>query len=255
MFKNDRHLAGLISLSDNILDLSTPPSSLCDSINTTNNNNNNVLKLSTLRESVLKAALQLKESLTEGTRLTDEIEMQKRIRIILHLRTAENNQPIPTFSLFEDGFFANWSPSETNLSTTDRNLMVLSHVVFTVLKRWNILLPVRSRKTSSIGGLFYPTKSLLGEAVTKMPPPGFPHPPGMNPHTVRPANSVHQGLTSTQQAPLVTSGAVAAKKSPPNAENVWGSAPPVLSYSQVLNLPKQVPNTFQISLLRNVKLA
>jgi len=240
MFKNDRHLAGLISLSDNILDLPPPPDL-----------NGSGLKLSTMRESVVKVAHQLKESLEEGTRLADEMEMQKRIRILLHLRSAENNQPVPTFALFEDGFYANWAMTETNLSTTDRNLMVLSHLVFTILKRWNIPLPVRTNRTASVGGLFYSSKSLLMTEPIMKPnysiAPFQRHLPGILPSAAHPSimSVAHRKPPSPQKQnqQFASSNPSEAmnivNKISPISDGIWGSAP-ILSYSQVLNLPKQV---------------
>ena len=198
MVKNDLHLAGLMSLDEN---------GHCGLPQ-----DNKDLTVATAREMAAKIALQCEESLSDVTRIADYFDSHKRIRILLNLRNVEN-QAIPTFSLFEDGFYSNWSTTE-NLSTTDRNLMLLSHLVFSILKRWNIVLKVNS----SPGSLF--AAAALPSTESRLPPPP--------PSTVLAASGIPLAA-GMEQASF--------NKTSPNSNSLWGSAP-VLSYSQVLNLPK-----------------
>ncbi|XP_045033879.1 E3 ubiquitin-protein ligase TRIM32-like [Daphnia magna] len=122
LMKNDLHLAGIMSLDEKLAFAQE----------------NKDMTVAAVRETV---NFQCDESLAEVANIAEYYELQKRIRIILNLRNSEN-QVIPTFSLFEDGFYSNWSTAE-NLSTTDRNLMLVSHLVFTILKRWKIALKVK----------------------------------------------------------------------------------------------------------------
>lgn len=204
--KNDFHLAALMSLDEKVV---LPKESKDVSI-------------AIIREIVSKIAFQCEESLTDVNTIAEHFESQKRIKILLNLRNADNHI-IPTFSLFEDGFYSNWSTSE-NLSTTDRNLMLVSHVIFNILRRWNIALKVK-----------LPPGSLFAAAVTmpcaenRLPPP--------------PLLTVVAPSTSASIAPSASPPNVAEQsfnKTSSNSNSVWGTAAPVLSYSQVLNLPKPV---------------
>ena len=75
------------------------------------------MTISVLKDSVMDIASQFEECLKDRTKMSDGLELQKRIRILLHLRDAQN-QPISTFSLFEDGFYSNWTTTE-ELSADD----------------------------------------------------------------------------------------------------------------------------------------
>lgn len=207
MVKNDLHLAGLMSLDD--MGYCGLPQE------------NNELTVVTAMETATKIALQCEESLTDVNRIIDNFDAHKRIRILLNLKNAEN-QAIPTFSLFQDGFYSNWSTSE-NLSSTDRNLMVLSHLVFSILKRWNIVL----KPNSSPGSLFATVPMAPNESRLPPPPPA----------TAAPSSGI----------PLASAAQQSFNKTSPNSGSVWGSAP-VLSYSQVLNLPKPPQPTKQFCL-------
>ena len=204
--KNDFHLAALMSLDEKVV---LPKESKDVSI-------------AIIREIVSKTAFQCEESLTDVNRIAEHYESQKKIKILLNLQNADNHI-IPTFSLFEDGFYSSWSTSE-NLSTTDRNLMLVSHVIFNILKRWNIALKVK-----------LPPRSLFSAAVTmpcaenRLPPP--------------PLLTVVAPSTSASIVPSASPPNVAEQsfnKASSNSNSVWGTAAPVLSYSQVLNLPKPV---------------
>lgn len=202
--KNDFHLTALMTLEEKV----ALPQESKD------------VTIVTIREIVNKIAFQCEESLTDVTRIAEYFESQKRIKILLNLRNADN-QIIPTFSLFEDGFYSNWSTSE-NLSTTDRNLMLVSHVIFNILKRWNIALKVKSSPASLFAAIAIPC------IENRLPPP--------------PLMSVVAPSTSSNIAPSTSPPNVAEQtfnKISTNSNSVWGS-PPVLSYSQVLNLPKPV---------------
>lgn len=104
LMKNDLHLAGIMSLDEKLAFAQE----------------NKDMTVAAVRETV---NFQCDESLAEVANIAEYYESQKRIRILLNLRNSEN-QVIPTFSLFEDGFYSNWSTAE-NLSTTDRNLMLV----------------------------------------------------------------------------------------------------------------------------------
>lgn len=152
ILKNESKLADLMAHKVNLLDL------ISSNAEEAGGQASKQQTISSIRDSVTTLARDIQRSLADGSSLAEEFEMQKRIRIFLHLRSPEN-QPLPTFSLFEDGFYSNWATTE-NLSSTDRNLMVLSHLVFTILKRWNIKLrikttPVRMNFFSSLPDFKY----------------------------------------------------------------------------------------------------
>lgn len=216
--KNDLHLAGLMSLDDKG-NIGFP-------------SENKEPTVSMVKETVNKVALQCEESLTEVTKIVEQYELHKRVRILLELRNPEN-QVIPTFSLFEDGFYSNWSTTE-NLSTTDRNLMLLSHLIFSILKRWNIGLKVKSPASS----LF--ASASMSHAENRLPLP--------TPSTiVLPCPAPSMALTGN---PALNAAETVANKTSSNANLAWGSAP-VLSYSQVLNLPKPMQSQKQVSQTNN----
>lgn len=200
IMKNDLHLAALMSLDEKLV-LSQDKD----------------ITVAAVRERMNKVAFQCDESLAEVAKIADYYETQKRIRILLNLRNSDD-QVIPTFSLFEDGFYSNWSTAE-NLSNTDRNLMLVSHLVFTILKRWKIALNVKLPPGSMFTAVSLPSVENL------LTPPQLPNviaPPTSSsiPATVTPPNVAEQSFTKT-----------------PNSNSAWGPAP-TLSYSQVLNLPK-----------------
>ncbi|XP_057367824.1 E3 ubiquitin-protein ligase TRIM32-like [Daphnia carinata] len=198
LMKNDLHLAGIMSLDDNLAFAQDKKD----------------MTVAAVRETVNKIAFQCDESLAEVANIAEYYESQKRIRILLNLRNSDN-QVIPTFSLFEDGFYSNWSTAE-NLSTTDRNLMLVSHLVFTILKRWKIALKVQLPPSSMF------TAGSLSSIENRHPPPQLP--------TVI-APSTSSSVPSTTMSPSVV-------EQPLNKpSSAWGPAP-TLSYSQVLNLPK-----------------
>ncbi|KAK4007914.1 hypothetical protein OUZ56_013075 [Daphnia magna] len=181
IMKNDLHLAGIMSLDEKLAFAQE----------------NKDMTVAAVRETVNKIAFQCDESLAEVANIAEYYESQKRIRILLKLRT--DNQVIPTFSLFEDGFYSNWSTAE-NLSTTDRNLMLVSHLVFTILKRWKIALKV------------------------KLPPGSM--------FTAVSLSSIENRHSPPQLPTVVLDGTLEDVR----VEEAWGPAP-TLSYSQVLKLP------------------
>lgn len=197
LMKNDLHLAGIMSLDEKLAFAQE----------------NKDMTVAAVRETV---NFQCDESLAEVANIAEYYESQKRIRILLNLRNSEN-QVIPTFSLFEDGFYSNWSTAE-NLSTTDRNLMLVSHLVFTILKRWKIALKVKLPP----GSMF--TAVSLSSIENRHSPPQLP--------TVT-APSTSSSVPSTTISPSVVEQSL----KPSNSNSAWGPAP-TLSYSQVLNLPK-----------------
>ncbi|XP_045032979.1 E3 ubiquitin-protein ligase TRIM32 [Daphnia magna] len=200
LMKNDLHLAGIMSLDEKLAFAQE----------------NKDMTVAAVRETVNKIAFQCDESLAEVANIAEYYESQKRIRILLNLRNSDN-QVIPTFSLFEDGFYSNWSTAE-NLSTTDRNLMLVSHLVFTILKRWKIALKVKLPP----GSMF--TAVSLSSIENRHSPPQLP--------TVT-ASSTSSSVPSTTISPSVVEQSL----KPSNSNSAWGPAP-TLSYSQVLNLPK-----------------
>ncbi|KAK4028342.1 hypothetical protein OUZ56_017622 [Daphnia magna] len=200
LMKNDLHLAGIMSLDEKLAFAQE----------------NKDMTVAAVRETVNKIAFQCDESLAEVANIAEYYESQKRIRILLNLRNSDN-QVIPTFSLFEDGFYSNWSTAE-NLSTTDRNLMLVSHLVFTILKRWKIALKVKL----PLGSMF--TAVSLSSIENRHSPPQLP--------SVT-ASSTSSSVPSTTISPSVVEQSL----KPSNSNSAWGPAP-TLSYSQVLNLPK-----------------
>ena len=184
--------------------------------------------MSEIKDSVVNVAHFLQKSLTEASFDAQEIEKQRMIRILLHLRSADN-ELIRTFSLFEEGFYSNWIATD-HLSSTDRNLMVLSHLVFTILKRWNIKLNLKDAPTS---GRFYSSlsaiqsgRTILPTCMISNPPPGIHlltgHHSTLNFATTLPSVQPVQKINSSVPKKRMECGI------------------PALSYSQVLNLPKQL---------------
>ena len=204
MVKNDLQLARLVSLDvDGDFGLSVE---------------NKELTISIAKETISRMTLQCEESLNDISKITENLDLQKRIRILLSFRSTEN-QTIPTCSLFEDGFYCNWPTSE-NLSSTDRNLLLVSHLIFSILKRWNIPLQVKSPSTSlySVAAMtstedrqpVASASTTMSSCVSNVPAIG--------------------GSFNTSEPSF--------DNTPTNSNNkIWGSAS-MLSYSQVLNLPK-----------------
>lgn len=214
--KNDLHIAALMSL-DEKGSIGLPQDS-------------KDLSVATLKETMTKISSQCEESLSDVTKMVEQFELHKRIRILLNLKNPEN-QIIPTFSLFEDGFYSNWSTTE-NLSSTDRNLMVLSHLTFTILKRWNIDLKVKSSPSSLFAAVAMPS------AETRLPSPPSQTALGSCSSSTIPLNISPNNTAGTSFNSKTTT--------PPNTSSVWGSAP-ALSYSQVLNLPKPLQPPKQVT--------
>lgn len=216
-------------MTANELDLSDIMS-LCDK-NVLGLNLEEEVTVSTLRDTVTRISFQVEKFLKDRTNLFDELELQKRIRILLNLRNAEN-QTISTFSLFEDGFYSNWTTTE-ELSIDDRELMMMSHLVFSILMRYNI--PLRIRRPPPIGSYF---TSLPLES--RMPRP--------LPIASASATMSFVKSFSPSTSPLLASNEFAFPASP-EKEDEDSFSPPALSYSQVLNLPKppslpaQLPKT------------
>lgn len=188
LMKNDLHLAGIMSLDEKLAFAQE----------------NKDMTVAAVRETV---NFQCDESLAEVANIAEYYELQKRIRIILNLRNSEN-QVIPTFSLFEDGFYSNWSTAE-NLSTTDRNLMLVSHLVFTILKRWKIALKVKLPP----GSMF--TAVSLSSIENRHSPPQLP--------TVT-APSTSSSVPSTTISPSVVEQSL---NKPSNSNLAWGPAPTI----------------------------
>jgi hypothetical protein len=173
------------------------------------------ITISVLKDTVMDISSQLEECLEDRTKMSDDFELQKRIRILLNFQDTQN-QPISTFSLFEDGFYSNWTATE-DLSADDRELMMMSHLIFSILKRYNI--PLKTRP---------PT----GNYFTSLHADCRPRPLPM------PTNASMNSLSSTSSQLPISSGTTSASPTSPTAiasDPIVGSS---LSYSQVLNLPK-----------------
>lgn len=175
------------------------------------------MTISVLKDSVMDIASQFEECLKDRTKMSDGLELQKKIRILLHLRDAQN-QPISTFSLFEDGFYSNWTTTE-ELSADDCELMMMSHLIFSILKRYNISLKSRP-----------PT----GSYFTSLPVECRPRPLPMSSTSVTSLSSRLSSPSSSRRFPVPNEITCTSPSAIGSSQFIASS----LSYSQVLNLPK-----------------
>ncbi|XP_046448000.1 uncharacterized protein LOC124196810 [Daphnia pulex] len=87
----------------------------------------------TLKEKMKKSLLSCESKLADAVAVAKTLQYQKKSKISVWL-TDPRNQTIPTFDWLEKGFTTYW-PSDTNLSPTKRDFLLLSHIVFSIQKR------------------------------------------------------------------------------------------------------------------------
>lgn len=207
IIKNDLHLSGLLSLDEKI--------------HTDIFNENKEITVGIVKGSLSELVLKCEESLAGVAKTIDSLEAQKKIRIILNLKDS-TNQIIPTFPLFEEGFYSNRS-SQESLSTIDRNLLLISHLTFTVWNRWKISVnKAKLLSGASFSGVSFENPRVPLALLPSQTSTSVPSNPSSN--------------TSMSTSPADSSYS----EMPPNSQGAWGSAP-VLSYSQVLNMAPKLP--------------
>jgi cell fate (sporulation/competence/biofilm development) regulator YlbF (YheA/YmcA/DUF963 family) len=87
----------------------------------------------TLKEKMKKSLLSCERKLADAVTVVKSLQYQKNSKISVWL-TDPRNQSIPTFDWLEKGFTTYW-PSDTSLSPTKRDFLLLSHIVFSIHKR------------------------------------------------------------------------------------------------------------------------
>lgn len=89
--------------------------------------------LDILKEKMKKSLLSCESKLADAVAVAKTLQYQKKSTISVWL-TDPRNQSIPTFDWLEKGFTTYW-PSDTNLTPTKRDFLLLSHIVFSIQKR------------------------------------------------------------------------------------------------------------------------
>ena len=132
---------------------------------------NNTETFNSLRNKIEKTMQDTEEELRQLTQLLEDNETENRIRVQILLKTAED-QKIPACTQFEEGFYKSTDPDSNMRTPYNLETFLLSHLIFSVLRRQNFQLkPPSEEETMEDGSCKMEVEEDVKPTRNNSPPP------------------------------------------------------------------------------------